>query len=224
MIMAKVTTRRKNPNWTRNVARNLEEAGKWECAIGFPKNKGLGNPHYTTKGAGGKQNPGPSILEVAIWNNYGATVQHPGGTPYKREMTSNGGYAMGGEEFKVRFVKKSSRRAAELPKTKPHTITIPPRPFMEQAAEALKRDWKGMGMREAFLAGFKRSGKFLDDLLAALDAAGVMGVGEIEKAIGNGGFQRNAPSTIRRKGSSKPLMDTGALKGAATYDVRRMGE
>lgn len=40
----------------------------------------------------------------------------------------------------------------------------------------------------------------------------------IDKSIG---IEPNAPSTIRKKGSSKPLVDSGVLKGAISSKVRK---
>lgn len=44
---------------------------------------------------------------------------------------------------------------------------------------------------------------------------------EIQDAIAEGVPPPNAPSTIARKGSSKPLVDTGHLRQSITYQVER---
>ena len=37
--------------------------------------------------------------------------------------------------------------------------------------------------------------------------------------IVNGGFEPNKESTVKRKGSSKPLIDTGTMRNAVSYEV-----
>jgi hypothetical protein len=53
-------------------------------------------------------------------------------------------------------------------------------------------------------------------------ALGQMGnflVGAVRKQIRNGHFVPLKPATIRRKGSSKPLIDTGQMMNGVTYVV-----
>jgi hypothetical protein len=44
-------------------------------------------------------------------------------------------------------------------------------------------------------------------------------VGVIKQRIANGIAPPNSPYTIARKGSSKPLIDTGQLRNSITYQV-----
>ncbi len=53
----------------------------------------------------------------------------------------------------------------------------------------------------------------------ALELLGVRFVGELQKFIVTGPFQALEPATIRAKGSSKPLIDTGQTKSAVTYRI-----
>jgi hypothetical protein len=55
-------TYRKNPNWLDRYVGRMKALATQEVAVGFPAGKGLGEPYYDT---------GASVLEVAIWNNYG---------------------------------------------------------------------------------------------------------------------------------------------------------
>ena len=41
----------------------------------------------------------------------------------------------------------------------------------------------------------------------------------IKKNISDGGFESNKPSTVKRKGSSKPLIDNGTMRNAIRYEV-----
>ena len=54
--------RQKNPEWIEKLKLRYKRE-PLEAAVGYPVGKeGLANPHYKN---------GPSILEVAIWNNFG---------------------------------------------------------------------------------------------------------------------------------------------------------
>lgn len=52
-----------------------------------------------------------------------------------------------------------------------------------------------------------------------LDMVGDQAVGVVQQAISEGIAPANAPSTVKRKGSSTPLVDTGALRQAITYVI-----
>ena len=62
----------------------------------------------------------------------------------------------------------------------------------------------------------------IDGRMAAAQALGLLGefaAGEVKKAIIAGPWVPNAPSTIKRKGSSKPLIDTSQELQSVTYVV-----
>ena len=86
------------------------------------------------------------------------------------------------------------------------TITIPARPFMRKAAEDFKQQRKAVQDRIA-----KRviDGKITQE--QALGQLGEFMAGLIAKSIKNGGWPKNAPSTIAGKGFDKPLIDTGHM-------------
>lgn len=52
------------------------------------------------------------------------------------------------------------------------------------------------------------------------DALGVYMKGMVQKEIVSGGFVPNAPYTIRMKGSSTPLIDTGQMRQSVNYVIR----
>ena len=54
----------------------------------------------------------------------------------------------------------------------------------------------------------------------ALDVIGAFVHGKIIERINEGISPENRPSTIAKKGSSKPLIDTGQLKGSIAWEVR----
>ena len=53
----------------------------------------------------------------------------------------------------------------------------------------------------------------------ALELLGQRCVGQIQQRIADGIEPANAPSTIRRKGSSTPLVDKGILRSSVSYRV-----
>lgn len=71
-----------------------------------------------------------SKLPYAAIHEYGGVINHPGGTPY---FIKNG---------ELRFVRKRHPLAAKLPKTKPHIITMPARPYLNPALQEFERETK----------------------------------------------------------------------------------
>lgn len=94
------------------------------------------------------------------------------------------------------------------------TIVIPERSFLratiDQYQEAIAR-------RDVLLAQGFMLGKLA--LKPAMELFGQYVVGLIQQRIANGIAPPNRPRTIARKGSSKPLIDTGQLRSSITYKV-----
>lgn len=94
------------------------------------------------------------------------------------------------------------------------TSTIPERPFITNAV----RDNK-----EKYARFLKSAGKGIlidnEPPRLALEKLGLMGQGDIQEEITNLSSPPNAASTIRQKGSSNPLIDTGQMRGSVTYKV-----
>lgn len=57
----------------------------------------------------------------------------------------------------------------------------------------------------------------------ALEQTGQWCVGRIQQRIADGVPPPNEPSTVRQKGSSKPLIRYGQLRGSISYEVREGG-
>jgi hypothetical protein len=96
------------------------------------------------------------------------------------------------------------------------TSNMPSRPFIRQTLE------KNSDYIIRFIAAqvndmYVRK-KSVEEVVAAI---GVLGVGLIQKEIISGGFDANAPSTIKKKGSSKPLIDTGRMRQSVHYFTKR---
>lgn len=93
------------------------------------------------------------------------------------------------------------------------TSTIPARPFVSKAwddhsGELLKQAAKGFG---SLLKGASAE--------SICKEMGEFGVKIIVDEIDNGSFVPNAPSTIAKKGSDHPLIDTGQMKQAVDYEI-----
>lgn len=87
-----------------------------------------------------------STIPYAAIHEYGGTINHPGGQPYK--IIGNG---------KAVFVKKTDPEAKDLKKTKPHTITMPARPYFEPAIRKFQSDntWNDE-IRTALIKGIQQ--------------------------------------------------------------------
>lgn len=91
---------------------------------------------------------------------------------------------------------------------------IPPRPFVKGWADSNKAQIKSTIER---LYSQVADGRIT--AATALDKLGVFAKSGIQSYIRRGNFVPNAASTIKQKGSSQPLIDTGALRNAVNYEV-----
>ncbi len=93
---------------------------------------------------------------------------------------------------------------------------VPERSFLrawaDENVEEIKKDLGGIGIAVV-------EGKLTAE--QGLERFGVLAVGQIQKRIVAGIEPPLAPATIKRKGSSTPLVDTGQLKSAITYEVKK---
>ena len=90
---------------------------------------------------------------------------------------------------------------------------VPERPFMRIALESLAQ-----GLLRDIADEVERGERVS---FSREDAAkiGAIGVNEIQETITQLDEPPNAPETIRRKGSSNPLIDTGFMRRSVTYRV-----
>ncbi len=97
------------------------------------------------------------------------------------------------------------------------TSAIPSRPFIRNAFDHNADKINAMYERQA---GKIANGGTAEDCLKEM---GEYGVRLIQEEIREGDFTPNAPTTIRRKGSDKPLIDTGRMRQSVHYVIRRKG-
>jgi len=169
---------------------------------------------YVTVGVHSEQNDphkdddgssGINIARLAAVHEYGAEIDHPGGTPYV--MTSSG----------VRFLPKGSSKATGV--TKPHKIVIPERSFLRATMSDKKQHLSSMSAK---LIGNVIDGKMSID--RAFKLLGEEAAALVKERMGSSKLKPLAASTIRKKTvdgkkGTSPLIDTGQLVNSIGYQV-----
>lgn len=92
---------------------------------------------------------------------------------------------------------------------------IPERPFMRQSFENHE------GELQAACDAAQRLVSSGGSAEQALQQIGVVAKGLVQDEIVNGGFAPNAESTIKKKGSEQPLIDTGTMRQSVNFVVKR---
>jgi len=92
---------------------------------------------------------------------------------------------------------------------------IPARPFMAQAWEANVDRYTRIA--DAGIAQVLVGRTKVRDVMLRV---AVEMSNDIKRSIATGSFAPNAPSTVDRKGSTRPLFDTGAALSAVAFEVR----
>lgn len=97
------------------------------------------------------------------------------------------------------------------------TVHIPARPFLRQSVD------DNVSKINSFLQSKKK------DLVRGVSAEQVLkeiGIFQkdlIQEKITEGNFTLNAESTVKKKGSSKPLIDTGRMRQSVNYEIKSKG-
>lgn len=97
------------------------------------------------------------------------------------------------------------------------TVDIPSRPFLRKSVD------ENQDKINAFLQGSKQdllSGKSAEDILKEI---GIFQKDLVQEKITEGSFEPNSPATIKKKGSDKPLIDTGRLRQSVNFVVKKKG-
>ncbi len=95
------------------------------------------------------------------------------------------------------------------------TVNIPARPFMKTAVEKSKDE-----ILRYYQMSTKNIADGKTDANKVLTGLGELGKSKVQESIRHGDWVPNAPATIKRKGSSKPLIDTGLMRDTVTYVIR----
>lgn len=168
---------------------------------GFPEGAKVGDAKKKSHGKAYEDMS--EVARIATWNEFGAKIQHAGGTAY-RSM------AIGGKII-TRFIKNSSANSYDN-RTGAHTIIIPARPFFRKAIDTCKEQYSEF------------QGKIVQQVLdakitppKAFELLGLWIKAKIQKSIRDTTTPPNSDATIRRKGSSHPLIDTAQMLNSVTH-------
>lgn len=126
-------------------------------------------------------------VALAAVHEFGKTIQHPGGTPFA---------IIGG---RLVFMRVGSPFTMGV--TDPHPIVIPERSFIRSTIDRNLRRYQKLTRT---LGGKIYEGKLKRP--QALDLLGLKVVADMQSTITRGVPPPNKASTVRRKGSSKPLV------------------
>jgi len=97
-------------------------------------------------------------------------------------------------------------------------VNIPPRPFMRPTVKANKHEWtKIIASRIPKVVMGKMTA------FDVLDLVGISAAADIQVTISKVDSPPNSPATIKRKGSSKPLVDTGLMVASVQNAVNKAG-
>lgn len=149
----------------------------------------------------GKYEDGTPLAVIGAVHEFGAEINHPGGTGY---MATGGKATFTSKDF---MGPVSGFTAA-------HKITIPERSFLRVP---LRQNQDNISKAFRALTGKVARGEIT--LIQMLDQIGARAAGYCIEAIENGIAPPNADSTIKAKGSSTPLVDQGRMKGSITHVV-----
>lgn len=152
---------------------------------------------------------GQQVAYIAAIQEFGATINREAGetTIYRKISERTGDFLRGG-----RFVKRAKSNFATTHYVGAHVITIPPRPFFRRMIKANAPTWP------ADIAKLLKATQF--DAQETMRRMGEKIVKQLRKSIQDLVDPPLAPSTIRGKGFSKPLIggarDSG--KGGTMYN------
>jgi len=97
------------------------------------------------------------------------------------------------------------------------TLHIPARPFLRDSLNLHKEEYNQF--MAALIRGIMNGGTAKQ----ALEDLGVYAKGVVQEQIRDGSYEANCDVTIKRKGSSVPLIDTGEMEMSVNYQVRKKG-
>lgn len=96
------------------------------------------------------------------------------------------------------------------------TSKIPARPWMSTAAAKNEPKYQQIAERQG-----KRIVDGQTTVAAAASSIGIEARNDLIQSIQDGDWAPNAPATVKAKGSSRPLVDTGAMQRAITFRVKQ---
>lgn len=98
------------------------------------------------------------------------------------------------------------------------TVNMPSRPFMRNSVD--ENEEKIVEFMQSQVVDIIKNRKTAEQ---ALKEIGVFQKGLVQETITNGNFEPNSPATIRKKGSSHPLIDTGEMRNSVNFVIGKKG-
>lgn len=186
----------------KSLMKRLEQLTQKEVAVGVP--------------AGIVVENGANLAVIAAVHEFGTVINMPARTQniYRQTNKKGTGFNRNG-----RFVKLEQANFATQHKVKAYNIVIPERSFLRSTLIDDQVKIKKFAHNRAKEVVLNKSSA--ED---ALNKLGHTVVGLVQKKIQNGNFVPNAPSTVRKKKSSRPLIDTGRLRQSITHKIRPKGQ
>jgi len=201
-----------NKKYVKDIDRGLKK---------FMKEMRAADNAYVTVGVheGERSMEGANIAEYAAYNEYGAEVNAQAREQiiHRRVKTRGKSNGQWTKKHGQRFVKKGQSNFMTKTQVAAHTFNIPSRPFMrtafDQNIDAINNDMK------AVVSGLKK-GK---DIIFLLKTVGEKHQRRIQRVISTVNFlPKLADSTIKaKKGSTKTLIDSGAMRNSIRYVVHK---
>lgn len=139
---------------------------------------------------------GITMAQLGATQHFGADINHPGGTRYQV-----------GSDGMATFV-RNDFTGPVTGVTQPHKIKIPARPWLDVGVASGNKEYI-----EIIGEGLAKQ----EDPVKILNQVGNVAVGYTQQFMTNLQSPPNAASTIAQKGSSNPLINTGAMRGSVTY-------
>lgn len=99
------------------------------------------------------------------------------------------------------------------------TENSPPRPFLRTAVD--ENQDKILRAAVAAVKGLAKEG---GSAQKSLNQLGLFGKSLVQKTIRDGDFEPNAPATIKKKKSEKPLIHTAQMRQQVNYVIKKKGE
>jgi hypothetical protein len=151
---------------------------------------------------------GRSVAANAALQEFGGTIHHDAGsvTLYRKMAAAGTHFLRNG-----RFVKRKDANFSSTHARRAYSQTIPPRPFFRNAIRKYGPQWG------ADMAAIIKANGF--DAARVLSLMGMRIKGQIQQSIVDLRTPPNAPSTIRRKGFDKPLIEKGHMLNSVDYEV-----
>lgn len=150
-----------------------------------------------------------TLAKVAAIHEFGGTITQQADTvTINRKLKRDGSFANGG-----RFVKRKKANFSSTHVRRARTIKIPQRSFLRATVDEKKTEISKLATNavKSVIEGA--------DPEAAMRIVGLGVEGMVKKKITTGPFAPNAPSTVKRKRSSRPLIDTGHMRQSIRYNI-----